>query len=95
MNITTIVSTEVILGELRKTIPRHFLCPIHFIKVQREEVHVTTSVFGLLVSACTVLDVSGSQKTPGSCPELTDAHTEALRLYKCPVALKDSPRHLA
>lgn len=63
--------------------------------MQREEAHVTTSVFGLLVSTCTELDVSGSQETPGSCPELTDAHTEALRLYKCLVAFKDSPRHLA
>lgn len=42
--------------------------------MQREEAHVAAGVFGLLVSTCTVLDVSGSQETPGSCPDLTDAH---------------------
>lgn len=63
--------------------------------MQREEAHVAAGVFGLLVSTCTVLDVSGSQETPGSCPDLTDAHVETPRLYWCPVAFKDSPRPLA
>lgn len=74
------------------SIPRHFLRPIHFIKMQREEALVTTSVFGLPVSTCTVLDASGSQETPGSCPELTDARMEALRLHYRLVTFKGSPR---
>lgn len=65
------------------SIPRHFLHPIHFIKMQREEARVATSVSGLPVSTHIVLNVSGFRQTPGNCPEhtLANVHTEGLKWH--------------
>lgn len=50
----------------RLSIPRHFLHPIPFIKIPKEEARVAATPSALLAGTCTMLMVSGSQWAPGA-----------------------------
>lgn len=66
VDVTTIVSTEVILGDLgRLSIPRHFLHPIPFTKTRREPAGSAPSTAALLTRN---MSTGGPRELPRATP---------------------------